>query len=76
MKNVKHSKKPEFLLTIYHDLFEPSLEGVFFIDDTGRVIEVNSRASELFGYSYEELCKKPITDLFLENTIKAEPNPT
>lgn len=47
------SKSPD--LPIYELLFESIQEGVVIVNKTGIIILANPRASELFGYGYDEL---------------------
>jgi two-component system cell cycle sensor histidine kinase/response regulator CckA len=55
----------------YRHLFELESDAIFLIDnETGRILEVNTAASDLYGYSREELLQKKNTDL------SAEPNQT
>jgi PAS domain S-box-containing protein len=51
----------------YHELFELGGEAVFLIDnETGRLLEANAAASEMYGYSHEELMAMSNTDLSAE----------
>jgi len=51
----------------YGSLFEFLTDAVSLIDnETGRILKVNSAASELYGYSIEELLKMKNTDLSAE----------
>ena len=48
----------------YHELFELGGEAVFLIDnETGRLLEANAAASEMYGYSHAELMEMKNTDL-------------
>jgi PAS domain S-box-containing protein len=55
----------------YRGLFELGSEAIFLIDnETGRLLEANEAATEMYGYSHEEL-------LTLKNTdLSAEPDQT
>jgi PAS domain S-box-containing protein len=51
----------------YHELFELGGETVFLIDnETGRLLEANAAASEMYGYSHAELMAMRNTDLSAE----------
>jgi PAS domain S-box-containing protein len=51
----------------YQALFELGLEAVFLIDNqTSRILEVNAAASDMYGYSREELLAMRNTDLSAE----------
>ncbi|GIK40069.1 MAG: hypothetical protein BroJett011_39020 [Chloroflexota bacterium] len=51
----------------YRQLFELESDTILLIDnETGRILEANSAASELYGYSREELLTKKNTDLSAE----------
>jgi PAS domain S-box-containing protein len=51
----------------YRQLFELESDALFLIDnETGRILEVNNAASDLYGYSREELLTKKNTDLSAE----------
>jgi two-component system cell cycle sensor histidine kinase/response regulator CckA len=51
----------------YRQLFEMESDAIFLVDDgTGAVLEVNASASELYGYSREEMLRIKNTDLSAE----------
>jgi two-component system sporulation sensor kinase A len=51
----------------YRQLFELESDAIFLIEnETGRILEANSAASALYGYSHEELLTKKNTDLSAE----------
>jgi PAS domain S-box-containing protein len=51
----------------YHELFELGGEAVFLIDnETGRLLEANAAASEMYGYTHAELMEMNNTDLSAE----------
>jgi two-component system cell cycle sensor histidine kinase/response regulator CckA len=51
----------------YRHLFELESDAIFLIDnETGRILEVNPAASDLYGYSREELLQMRNTDLSAE----------
>jgi two-component system cell cycle sensor histidine kinase/response regulator CckA len=51
----------------YRQLFELESDAIFLIDnEAGRILEANSAASDLYGYSREELLTKKNTDLSAE----------
>ena len=48
----------------YQELFELGSEAVFLIDnETGRVLESNTAASEMYGYTHKELLESYTRDL-------------
>ncbi len=57
----------------YHALFEQSHDAVFILNFQGKHIEVNQRATELLGYSREELLQMSATDI---STQKEESDQT
>ncbi len=51
----------------YRTLFESASDAFFLVDaKTGQIIDVNRRASEIYGYAREELLKKRCVDLSAE----------
>ncbi len=51
----------------YHELFELGGEAVFLIDnETGKLLEANAAASQMYGYSHAELMAMKNTDLSAE----------
>ena len=51
----------------YRQLFELESDALFLIDnETGHILEANSAATELYGYSHEELLNKKNSDLSAE----------
>jgi two-component system sensor histidine kinase EvgS len=51
----------------FQTITENSADAIFVIDQTGSYVYANRAATDLFGYSAEELMKKKITDLAPEN---------
>lgn len=57
----------------YIGLFQDSIDPIILTDRRGHVIEVNSRASELFGFGREAMLAKHINDLHTVDTgVKGE----
>lgn len=54
---------------MFRNLFEQSNDAVFIHTLDGRILEVNSRAEELLGYTEEELRNIPVPQLHTEETI-------
>jgi len=51
----------------YHQLFELESDAIFLIDnESGKILEANTAASQLYGYSHDELLAKKNTDLSAE----------
>src|SRR5579863_1096099 len=49
--------------TIFRDLFVSSPDAVIVAAEDGRILEVNPRVQQLFGYSREELLGQPVENL-------------
>ena len=45
---------------LFHQLFQFSPDGTIVADHTGRIVLVNTRAEEMFGYTTEELIGQPV----------------
>lgn len=60
-------------ISIYRDLFNPAADGVFFVDDSGRIVEVNRRGCELFQYAHEEILGLYIQALISPQNLKQDP---
>ncbi|MDX1991267.1 MAG: PAS domain S-box protein [bacterium] len=56
---------------IYRALFSQTYDAVFRLDLTGDVIDANDRASELLGYSREEILQKGYLDLLVQQEHEA-----
>ncbi len=57
----------------YRRLFELASDALFLIDkDSGRILDVNHAASEMYGYKREELLELRKTDLLAEPAAAAE----
>ena len=54
----------------YKDLFEYSLDFLFIIDLSGRILDVNKFASETLGYSKEEILTMIIVELLIGEDIQ------
>ncbi len=64
-KEIEHSLAESY--EKYQVLFELGSEAIFLIDnETGDLLEANTEASELYGYTREELLKMRNTDLSAE----------
>ena len=58
---------------LYRLLFEEATDSMFMTDPQGRLIAVNARASELTGYSKDELIGRHFGDLILAEDLAREP---
>ncbi|MBC6400772.1 MAG: PAS domain-containing sensor histidine kinase [Ekhidna sp.] len=58
----KLREENEFKSTQLQKLFENSLDGLISIDYLGRVFEWSPRAEEIFGYSFEEIKGRKISE--------------
>ena len=47
-------------------IFDASPEGALLVDDSGRIVQVNRRASEMFGYPPDALVGRAVEDLMPE----------
>jgi len=47
----------------YHTLFEAALDAVFLEDMQGTILDANERATEIYGYSREELIGAPLEQI-------------
>ncbi|MEQ8241663.1 MAG: PAS domain S-box protein [Cyclobacteriaceae bacterium] len=48
----------------YRKLFEESIDAIFLLDDTFRIVESNGALHRMFGYSREEIAKQNLKSLF------------
>ncbi len=55
----------------YRMLLEQASDGIYLSDEEGKIIDANSKACEMFGYSKEEFLNKNIKDLTNEEFGKA-----
>lgn len=57
----------------YRQLFEIERDAVFLIDnESGRILEANPAATQLYGYTHDELLQKCNTDLSVEPELTRE----
>ena len=54
----------------YQNLLEAMIEGLIIIDKNNLFTYINPSASEIFGYSFEDLLGKPISSIFNNKSIK------
>lgn len=57
----------------YRTLVEQAVDAIALYDEKGKVLDVNSGASELLGYSKEELSKMYLHEILLEDEINDNP---
>jgi PAS domain S-box-containing protein len=53
----------------FSSLFQFSNDGIFLINETGKIVDINQRGLEQFGYSYEEILQKSIQYLHPPSSI-------
>jgi len=53
----------------YRKLFDESNDAVFIYDLKGKILDVNPKACEMLGYTYDELLSIPVTELHSEETL-------
>ena len=49
----------------FRDIFEKANDGIVYLDKSGKILDVNNRAVEIFGGTKKELLEKKFTDLKL-----------
>lgn len=54
----------------YRNLFEQSNDAVFIHTLDGKILDVNTRAEELLGFSKDELLEIPVSDLHPEHAVQ------
>ncbi|MEE8401820.1 MAG: PAS domain S-box protein [Candidatus Hydrothermarchaeaceae archaeon] len=47
----------------YRGIFDSATDGIFILDFDGKIVEANPQASEMYGYSHEELINKKASEL-------------
>ncbi len=57
-----------FQQDIFNVLFEAIIEGVIIVDNNHKIVEVNTMAATMFGYTKDELINKPINILVPEES--------
>ncbi|HEY3405762.1 MAG TPA: PAS domain S-box protein [Ohtaekwangia sp.] len=57
----------------YLTLFEQASDSIFITKDTGEIIDFNSSATRLLGYSRDELLSRKITDIVDQQQLKVYP---
>jgi diguanylate cyclase (GGDEF)-like protein/PAS domain S-box-containing protein len=68
-ENIDHIVKLKDTLKRYFSLFENTKDIILFLNDNGKVIEVNNAALNAYGYSKEEMLTKYIEQLRAEETM-------
>ena len=64
IQNVEYKKRVAASERKYRSIFENAVEGIYRLDEKGRVIEVNPSLEKLFGYSEEELKSIDLSTLY------------
>lgn len=76
-RDITDKKKMEIALKEseekYRLLIEQSHDGIFIADANGKIVEVNSKASQMSGYKKEELLNKTLLDLAPESRRQKAP---
>lgn len=57
----------------YHTLFNQAADAIFINDDKGCFLDVNERATELIGYTKEQLLKMKLPDIYSREELAAQP---
>lgn len=74
LKRYRHARQDlESSSAMYEMLFDRASEAIFHADAQGIYIQANRRASEIFGYSIEELRGKTIADLIDPDELAVRP---
>ena len=72
--NNQISSSNQSLIEHYQDLYNPISDSVFFIESSGRIIEINAFGCEMFGFAPEDTEHLFVKDLFnLQNTLQVPP---
>ena len=66
-QKVKDEREKLTLTRHYENLMRYANEAVFLLDKWGRILEANDRATEIYGYSHEELLGKNVRELRTED---------
>ena len=57
----------------YHSLVDQAADAIALFDSNGKILEVNNSASQLLGYSYDELMKMQLKDILTSDEISNNP---
>ncbi|HEY7546102.1 MAG TPA: PAS domain S-box protein, partial [Blastocatellia bacterium] len=60
--------------TLFEQLFENSPVGLVLVDDEDRILRANRSFEKIFGYSNEEILRRPINELVASNRMASEAN--
>ena len=58
----------------YHALFEAATDAIFLETLNGRILDCNTAALDLFGYSRQEMLQRGVTDLVPEEVARTLPS--
>jgi len=56
----------------YRSIFEYSIDVIYLLDAKGRFTDINDSATQLLGFSKEELLGRKITDIFVDEAAKLD----
>lgn len=77
VRDITERKKAELALRLseekYRTLIEQAADAIALYDAKGKVLEANTSASKLLGYTKKELSGMSLTDILLEEEIKENP---
>lgn len=77
VRDITERKKAELALRLseekYRTLIEQAADAIALYDAKGKVLEANTSASKLLGYTKKELSVMSLTDILLEEEIKENP---
>lgn len=77
VRDITERKSAELALRLseekYRTLIEQAADAIALYDEKGRVLEANSSASKLLGYSKEELAKMFLSEILHEDEIRENP---
>ncbi len=65
MKPVNESAGAGLPADLYHVLFDEATVGIFIIDQSSRLVDVNQRLVAFCGYTRDELVNQPVDQLFI-----------
>lgn len=77
VRDISERKKAELALKLseekYRTLIEQAADAIALYDAKGKVLEANTSASRLLGYSKKELANMSLTDILLDEEIRENP---
>jgi len=76
-RDITERKKADLALRLseekYRTLIEQAADAIALFDASGKILEANTSASKLLGYTKDELSAMSLTDILLEEEIRDNP---